>query len=405
MDNQTYLELVNKAIKRSKTSQQQLTAGTFDDALNDPLLIDLKDYVRDAYTDLQLKWRDWSFMQKQGMVILGPAYFVHQRSGVLTPTSVIGVELTGSDTGSTNTALFDVPISGTLAAGTFIGNIAFRTIDEEYKFGEYLDVLPIGGVNAVFITSIGTGYTSAPDVSFSGGGGTGAAATATLNTDTTSIANGQITVTVTDPGSGYTSAPTVSLTGGGGSGATATAVIGRADFLRVVGYGKYSLATFGTQGVISDLWQPRLDTFQIQSTGGDLSDTNDASVDLLPLHYVRWEDWDRFVTPGSSGRLGKPNWFTLDPEGYYQFYPRFDQRYLIKFYYQSDIQELTNDDDTVTNIPAELQDAIVWLAVMYYANLDKKPEIWQAANKRYKFYNELLERYYAPQPGFARGTW
>ncbi|MFZ4597914.1 MAG: hypothetical protein ACOYNN_04645 [Terrimicrobiaceae bacterium] len=75
---------------------------------------------------------------------------------------------------------------------------------------------PVVGVTVV---SGGTGYTSAPTVTLTGGNGTGATATAT-------VANGRITgFTVTNPGSGYNSAPTVGLSGGGGSLASARAVI------------------------------------------------------------------------------------------------------------------------------------------------------------------------------------
>lgn len=76
------------------------------------------------------------------------------------------------------------------------------------------------GVESVTVTAGGSGYTSAPTVSFSGGGGTGAAATA-------SISGGAVTaVTVTAKGTGYTSAPTVAFSGGSGTGASATAVLG-----------------------------------------------------------------------------------------------------------------------------------------------------------------------------------
>lgn len=76
------------------------------------------------------------------------------------------------------------------------------------------------GVTAITMGNGGTGYTSAPAVSFTGGGGTGATATAT-------VVGGVVTkVTVTNPGSGYTTAPTVVLTGGAGTGATATASVG-----------------------------------------------------------------------------------------------------------------------------------------------------------------------------------
>lgn len=79
-------------------------------------------------------------------------------------------------------------------------------------------ILPTNTVIAIQITNQGTGYTSAPTVSFSGGGGSGAAATAY-------VSGGKIYgITVTNQGSGYTSTPTVSFSGGGGSGAAATAI-------------------------------------------------------------------------------------------------------------------------------------------------------------------------------------
>lgn len=75
------------------------------------------------------------------------------------------------------------------------------------------------GVQSINLQAGGTGYTTAPTVSLTGGGGTGATATAT-------VSGGTVTgITVTAAGSGYTSAPTVSFTGGGGTGASAAAVI------------------------------------------------------------------------------------------------------------------------------------------------------------------------------------
>ncbi len=76
-------------------------------------------------------------------------------------------------------------------------------------------------VNSLSIANAGSGYTSAPTISFSGGGtGSGAAATAT-------VSGGKIVaITVTNHGDGYTSAPTVSFAGGDGTGAAAVANIG-----------------------------------------------------------------------------------------------------------------------------------------------------------------------------------
>lgn len=81
----------------------------------------------------------------------------------------------------------------------------------------------VTAVASVTISNQGSGYSSAPTVSFSGGGGTGAAGTAVLGTG--DDAGKVVSVTITNGGSGYTSAPTVSFSGGSGSGAAGTAVI------------------------------------------------------------------------------------------------------------------------------------------------------------------------------------
>jgi len=78
-----------------------------------------------------------------------------------------------------------------------------------------------GSVIAINIVNAGSGYASAPILSFLGGGGTGASATCTISGG---IVN---TVTITNPGSGYTSAPTCAATRPAppGVGATFQAVI------------------------------------------------------------------------------------------------------------------------------------------------------------------------------------
>ncbi|SDS66505.1 hypothetical protein [Opitutus sp. GAS368] len=86
-------------------------------------------------------------------------------------------------------------------------------------------------VAATNITSMGSGYTSAPTVAFSGGGGTGAAATANIVTSIIVVGGvpttitGVSSLTITNAGSGYTSEPTITLSGGGGTGASARALL------------------------------------------------------------------------------------------------------------------------------------------------------------------------------------
>lgn len=127
----------------------------------------------------------------------------HPLSGVVSSATV-----TAGGTGYTSapTVTFSAPqvSGGVTAAGTAV--IGF-------------------GIASTSISSGGSGYTSAPTVTFSAPqltGGTTATATAT-------ITSGAISgITITDAGSGYTSAPSVTFSGGAGSGGAATAALATA---------------------------------------------------------------------------------------------------------------------------------------------------------------------------------
>jgi len=110
-------------------------------------------------------------------------------------------------------------------------------------------------VTAIVVTAGGTGYTSAPTVTFTGGGGTGASATAWVS------GGAVVAVVVVNPGTGYTSAPTIGFTGGGGASATATAVV--------------STPMFYSTGTAADrVW------FQNLTLIGDSTNTNSQGVVL-----------------------------------------------------------------------------------------------------------------------------
>ncbi len=67
----------------------------------------------------------------------------------------------------------------------------------------------------------GTGYTTAPTVTLTGGGGTGATATAVIDPTTMQVTG----VVITNVGTGYATAPAIAFTGGGGTGAMANAFL------------------------------------------------------------------------------------------------------------------------------------------------------------------------------------
>ncbi|MBX7211676.1 MAG: putative Ig domain-containing protein [Verrucomicrobiaceae bacterium] len=74
-------------------------------------------------------------------------------------------------------------------------------------------------VSAVKVINGGSGYTSAPNVTITGGNGSGATATAT-------VAGGKVTaITVTAGGSGFTGTPSVNFSGGGGTGVVTAPLI------------------------------------------------------------------------------------------------------------------------------------------------------------------------------------
>jgi len=86
----------------------------------------------------------------------------------------------------------------------------------------------ITSIKEVLITNAGSGYTAAPTITFTGGGGTGAAATCGIATNNTT--RGVVSLTITNGGAGYSITPTVTIAGpnSGINTATARAVIGSA---------------------------------------------------------------------------------------------------------------------------------------------------------------------------------
>lgn len=109
---------------------------------------------------------------------------------------------------------------GTVQNGTatlkFIGTRAKGTAT--VVSGAITAVNMVGAVREINLTTGGSGYTSAPIITFSGGGGSAAVASAKMN----AISGSVLFVTVTNPGDNYTSDPTVTF---GTAWTAATAVL------------------------------------------------------------------------------------------------------------------------------------------------------------------------------------
>lgn len=143
-------------------------------------------------------------------------------------------------------------------------------------------------VALVTVTNGGSGYTTTPGVTFTGGSGSGAAGTARLTNQSV------VGITVSAGGTGYTSAPTIGFTGGGGADATAEA----------------TLEQIGVTG--------KLPRHNIACMWGD----------TLVLADIQWSQANAAtgLTSGNVKRYSNYAWFATDPTDLTKFDPRFPAR-------------------------------------------------------------------------------
>ena len=103
-----------------------------------------------------------------------------------------------------------------------------KVLEKKYDMGQIV-VKPIIEVRSITVTSGGSGYTSIPTVTISGGSGEGATAVAAIDEDPLSDTYKQVTaITVTEGGDDYTAAPTITISDpneASGTKATATATL------------------------------------------------------------------------------------------------------------------------------------------------------------------------------------
>ena len=151
-------------------------------------------------------------------------------------TAVLGTLTNGSGTAKLRFR-YQVVTNETATAGQMSftspigGTFALSDVESGQGSGAAATAVNTSGVTSVTVGTPGSGYTSAPTVTFSGGGATTqATGTAVLDKQVASIA-------VTNGGTGYTSAPTVGFTGGAGTGATATATLAASGAIKSVTVG------------------------------------------------------------------------------------------------------------------------------------------------------------------------
>lgn len=167
------------------------------------------------------------------------------------------------------------------------------------------------------------------------------------------------------------------------------------DIFRLKWWGRYNLAT-----EVSDLLEPDLSTFFIQSTGGSSLQDNSANVDQQPLTFLPWSQFLAGYENDQNSR-GRPLYFTKTPEGWYDFWPRPDEGYLLTFTYSAEPQELSAAADTPTGLDSQYQDILVWRTVMYWADYQSRPDAFARAERRYEGYKNRLEKNKKPTFSFS----
>ena len=168
------------------------------------------------------------------------------------------------------------------------------------------------------------------------------------------------------------------------------------NVFRIKGWGRYNL-----QSAITDLLEPNINSFYIQSTGGSSTQDNSSAMDMTKLHFVTWEQYGQFAETG-EGSFGRPTQFTFAPDGLMDLFPKPDQEYVIHLNYTAEPEELADTYSvTMTGMPADYQDIVVWMAVRDYAEYDHKAEMFAKANKKVEFYKSRLHRNQAPVMAFG----
>lgn len=162
-------------------------------------------------------------------------------AGLLAQSSTFNGSISGAQWGTAANWSAGVPnavnATAVLASNGGVGNLAITNPGLGYTLASTPAVTFTAGTGAggtaataiisnrvaiINVTNGGSGYTSAPAVTITGGG----AAVSAVGAATIDSVTGKVTgISVQIPGYGYTSAPTVTLSGGGGSGATAEAHI------------------------------------------------------------------------------------------------------------------------------------------------------------------------------------
>jgi len=127
-----------------------------------------------------------------------------------------------------------------------------------------------------------------------------------------------------------------------------------------------------------------------------------GAADRHPVWFVEWEDWrgGRYERGEAVDDIGRPQYFTIRPDGQLRLYPAPDALVTLTLAYHRVLQAMEDDSD-VPILPERHHNVIVWRALMYYADTrDKTQEPYQKWERRRKQAMQRLYRDQLPEPSF-----
>lgn len=167
------------------------------------------------------------------------------------------------------------------SAGTFAGTPAMDQWKSErvvmadanglFSWDGTLFHIP-GSLATISVVAGGSGFTSTPAVTLTGGGGSGATAVATL------ASGAVLSIAITSVGSGFTAAPAIGFTGGGGASATASA------FIVPTGMGGTAIAVYSGRVWVGN---GRLLSYTAPNTWYDVASANAAGSTTITEGSLR----------------------------------------------------------------------------------------------------------------------
>jgi hypothetical protein len=109
---------------------------------------------------------------------------------------------------------------------------------------------------------------------------------------------------------------------------------------------------------------------------------------VIPVLYDKMFD----TYQGATWTGERPQYITINPQGFYELYPQPDRKMYISFDYNTAVNAMVDYDDVPGSIPEKYEDYLLWRAVQEYADFDSNGKLFMRANKHTNDYIYWLER-------------